>query len=68
MCCSGSPRALATAESVAQGADGSFVLAIPDAKIVGKSIHFEDEYVGYWNDAKDYVEWKILVKTPELVA
>jgi hypothetical protein len=58
------PRAQTIAEAVGQAADGSFQLQAPDAKIVGKTALAEDENVGYWTNPKDYVEWKLQVRTP----
>ena len=33
-------------------------------RLWGRRRLLEDENIGYWTNPKDYVEWKLLVKTP----
>jgi alpha-L-fucosidase len=48
----------------AQEADGSIRLDATDAKIIGQTAQLEGENIGYWTEAKDYVQWKVNVTKP----
>jgi alpha-L-fucosidase len=58
----GPPKAAATGgagEPVPASIDGSYTLPAGAAIVRGKALRLENTSIGYWSEAKDYVEWVI---------
>jgi alpha-L-fucosidase len=62
----GKPEVIATASRIRPASDGTLVLKAADAELVGNSIRVEsksggDPSIGFWTNAKDYVQWPVLL-------
>jgi alpha-L-fucosidase len=49
--------------AIRPAADGSLHLLATDSKIVGDTAQMEDDHIGYWTNAQNYVTWDIAAPT-----